>query len=81
MTYESQLKALKTAVATQHRALVDTPEMYIHNPILEERLREYELISTKYNDLFEGILPDLDKMSEEYQEVKRKGKLAIFFSR
>lgn len=81
MVYESQLKALKTAVATQHRALVDTPEMYIHSPVLEERVKEYELLSAKYNDLYAAILPDLDKMSEEYQEARRKSRLAIFLSR
>jgi hypothetical protein len=81
MAYESQLKALKIEVATQHRALVDTPEIYIHNPILDERVKEYELLSAKYNDLYEDILPDLDKMSEEYQEARRKSRLAIFLSR
>jgi hypothetical protein len=81
MTYESQLRTLKIAVATRSAALIDTPEMYIQNPVFEERLKEYELISRKYSDLFEYILPDLGKMSEEYQEVRRKSRLAIFLSR
>jgi hypothetical protein len=81
MTYESQLKTLKIGVATQQVALVDTPEMYIQNPVLEERLKEYELISAKYNDLYEDILPDMNKMSEEYLEAKRKRRLDIFLSR
>ncbi|MFA6060830.1 MAG: hypothetical protein WC756_21715 [Taibaiella sp.] len=78
MTYESQLKVLKKEIVIQHTALADTPEVYIPNPILEEQLMEYELISTKYDDLFEAILPDMNRMTEEYQEVR---KLHLFFSR
>lgn len=73
MTYESQLKVLKEEIVLQHISLADTPEVYNH--ILEEQLREYELISTKYDELFEDILPDMNRMTEEYQEVRNRSKL------
>jgi hypothetical protein len=81
MAYESQLKALKTEIATHRVALVDTPEIYIHNAVFEEQLKKYELISLQYNELFEGILPDLNKMSEEYQELSNRRELHPFFFR
>lgn len=81
MTYESQLKTLKTEITTQYMAQVDTPELYIHSPVLEARLKEYELIFAKYNDLFEDLLPDMNKMMEEYQEARKKSRLDIFLSR
>jgi hypothetical protein len=81
MAYESQLKTLKEEIVIQHIALLNTPEVYIQNHILEERLKVYELISAKYNDLFEDILPDMNRMTEEYQEVRNRSRLHPFFSR
>jgi GTPase involved in cell partitioning and DNA repair len=75
ITYEEQLKTLKKEIVLQYIALADTPEVYIHNHILEEQLKEYELISTKYHELFEDILPDMNRMTEEYQEVRNRSKL------
>lgn len=81
MNCEAQLKTLKEEITTQRGARVDTQELYIHNPMLEERVKEYEMISRQYNDLFESVLPDMNKMSEEYEEVRRKSKMDTFFSR
>lgn len=81
MTYESQLKALNTEITTQRAALVDTPEIYIYSDMFEERLKKYELISLKYNELLESILPDLNKMSEEYQQLRNRRKSHPFFFR
>jgi hypothetical protein len=81
MTYESRLKVLKEEIVTQHIAFVNKSEVHIHNRIHEDQLREYELISAKYRELFEDILPDMNRMTEEYQEVRNRRKLHPFFSR
>lgn len=67
MTYESQLKELKEEIVFQ-AAISGEAEQ----GILKERLEEYEKVSVKYQLLFKDIVPDLTKMTQEYQDVKKR---------
>lgn len=72
MAYESQLKELKAEIVSQNITLLSEPEHYILKDTLKKNMEEYELISSKYGDLFEEILKDSAKMKEEYQDIKKE---------
>ena len=67
MTYEVQLKALKKGIVLQHLTQSGSSERNIRN-VLKDEIQQYELVSTRYNELFENILKDTNKMVEEYYE-------------
>jgi hypothetical protein len=70
MTYEAQLKTLKKEIVLQHLTLSASTGQRVFEDILKEEIQLYELIWTKYNELFENILQDTRKMVEEYHELK-----------
>lgn len=69
--YESQLKELKKEIVLQNIATLNEPENEILREKLNKKMKEYEVISAKYNDLFKDILLDSTKMKKEYQDVRR----------
>ena len=69
--YESKLKELKKVIVLQNIATLNEPENEILREKLNKKMKEYEVISAKYNDLFKDILLDSTKMKKEYQDVRR----------
>ena len=77
MTYESQLKKLKEEIVSQAATSGET-EQDMLKVMLKEKLEEYDKVSVKYQALFKNILPDLTKMTQEYQYVKKRRKSKDF---
>jgi hypothetical protein len=70
MAYETQLKTLKEEIVLQHLTSSKSPIQEASGDVLREKIQQYELVSAKYNELFQNILLDTHKMAEEYHELK-----------
>jgi hypothetical protein len=77
MIYESRLKELKKEIIFRNRSISGEIRNSILEDMIKGKIAEYEMISLKYIELFEDVLVDCNKMTEEYHD-KRKRSMNIF---